>query len=320
VRALLIMLAAALAAPAHAQQAYPSKPVRLIVPYAASGVPDVLARVVAQSVSPDLGQPVVIDNKPGAGTIIGAEAAAKSAPDGYTLFLMDASSFAIMPAVQSKLPYDPIRDFAPITQGVRGLFFLIANASLGVGTVQELVSLAKAQPGRINYASAGTVSVHHLAMEQLKVMAKIDMVHIPYKGVIEAVPALLANDASVMFNALPSMIQHVKSGKLRILAVGSAQRVAVMPDVPTVAEAGFPDFALDTMIGFAAPAGTPRAIVERLNGALVKSLRSSEVQTRMQGGFGLEVVPSTPEQFGEYIRRARAYYAKLVKDINLKLD
>jgi tripartite-type tricarboxylate transporter receptor subunit TctC len=300
-------------------QAFPVKPVRIIVPYAPNGLPDVLARVVAQAMSPELGQQVLIDNKAGASTIIGAEAAARSVPDGYTLFLMDNNSAAITPAVMSKIPYDPVRDFSPITQAVRGPFFLIANATVGIGSVQELIALARKRPGEINYASPGNATVHHITMEQLKLLAKLDLVHVPYKGVIQVTPALLTNEVSVMFNTLPSMIEHVKAGKLRILAVASAQRSALMPEIPTVAESGFPDFDLDSTLGFAAPSGTPRAVIDRLHAAFVRSLKSPDVQSKMLG-FGMEVVANTPEQFGEQILKKRAYYAKLVRDIKLKID
>lgn len=300
-------------------QAFPVKPVKIIVPYAPNGLPDVLARVVAQALSPELGQQVMIDNKAGGSTIIGAEAAARSAPDGYTLFLMDNNSSSITPAVMAKIPYDPVRDFTPITQAVRGPFFLIANNALGVVSVQELIALAKKRPGEINYASPGNATVHHITMEQLKLLANINLVHVPYKGVIQVTPALLTNEVSVMFNTLPSVIEHVKAGKLRVIAVASAQRSAFMPDIPTVAEAGFPDFDLDSTLGFVAPAGTPRAIIDRLHGAFVNSLRSPEVQTRMLG-FGLEVVASTPEQFGDQIQKKRVYYARLVRDIRLKIE
>ncbi|MFM9969405.1 MAG: Bug family tripartite tricarboxylate transporter substrate binding protein [Burkholderiales bacterium] len=300
-------------------QNFPSKPIKIIVPYAPNGLPDVLARVVAQAMSPEIGQQVVIDNKAGASTIIGAEAAAKSPPDGYTLFLMDNNSSSITPAVITKLPYDPVRDFAPITQGVRGPFFLIVNTSLGVNSLQEFLTLARKRPGEINYASPGNATVHHITMEHLKLLAKLDLVHVPYKGVIQVTPGLLANEVSVMFNTLPSVIQHVKAGKLRILATASAQRTPLMPEVPTLVESGFPDLELDTTIGFAAPAGTPRDIVLRLYGAMVKSLRSPEVVSKMHS-FGMEVVATSPEQFGEQIRVKRAYYAKLVRDINLKID
>jgi tripartite-type tricarboxylate transporter receptor subunit TctC len=314
------LLLAALALPnAVLAQAFPSKPVRIIVPYAPNGLPDVLARVVAQAMAPELGQQLVIDNKAGASTIIGAEAAARSVPDGYTLFLMDNNYAAITPAVMSKIPYDPVRDFSPITQAVRGPFFLIANATVGISSVQELIALARKRPGEINYASPGNATVHHITMEQLKLLAKLDLVHVPYKGVIQVTPALLTNEVSVMFNTLPSMIEHVKAGKLRILAVASAQRSALMPEIPTVAESGFPDFDLDSTLGFAAPSGTPRAVIDRLHAAFVRSLKSPDVQSKMLG-FGMEVVANTPEQFGEQILKKRAYYAKLVRDIKLKID
>jgi tripartite-type tricarboxylate transporter receptor subunit TctC len=314
-----VLLAALTLAPAIQAQSFPSRPVKIIVPYAPNGLPDIVARVVAAAMSPDLGQQVVVDNKAGASTIIGAEAAARSAPDGYTLFLMDNNSSSITPAVIPKLPYDPVKDFSPVTQAVRGPFFLIANASLGVNSVPELIAAARRRPGEINYASPGNATVHHITMEQLKLLAKIDLVHVPYKGVIQVTPAIVANEVSVMFNTLPSMIQHVKAGKLKILATASSQRSSLMPEVPTVAEAGFPDFDVDTTIGFAAPAGTPRPIIDRLHGALVKGLNAPEVKAKMLT-FGMEVVGSTPEQFGEQIRKRRAYYAKLVRDINLKVD
>jgi tripartite-type tricarboxylate transporter receptor subunit TctC len=314
------LLAAALLASVSVHgQVFPSKPVKIIVPYAPNGLPDVVARVVGAAMAPDLGQQVVIDNKAGGSTIIGAEAAARSAPDGYTLFLMDNNSSSITPALIAKLPYDPEKDFTPITQAVRGPFFLIANEALGVASVQELIALARRRPGQINYASPGNATVHHITMEQLKLLAKIDLLHVPYKGVIQVTPALLSNEVSVMFNTLPSMIQHVKAGKLRILAVASLQRTSLMPEVPTVAEAGFPDFDLDTTVGFAAPAGTPPPIIDRLHGALVKGMNVPEVKAKLLT-FGMEVVGSTPEQFGEQIRKRRAYYAKLVRDIHLKLD
>lgn len=300
-------------------QDYPSRPIRIIVPYAPSGLPDVLARMVAGAVSPDLGQQVLIDNRPGGSTVIGAGLAAKAAPDGYTLFLSDVSSYAITPLAIPKLPYDPVKDFAPITRATRGAFFLIASPALGVNSVQELIALARSQPGKINYASPGNITVHHLVMEQLKLLAGIDMTHVPYKGVIQATPALLANESSVMFNTLPSMIAHVKAGKLRVLAAGSLQRSPALPDVPTVAESGFPGFEVSSGTGFAAPTGTPRPIIERLNAAIVNALRSPALQEKMSA-FGQRVISSTPEQFAEQIRKDREFYSILLGKLRLKLD
>jgi tripartite-type tricarboxylate transporter receptor subunit TctC len=298
-------------------QDYPARPIRVVVPYAPSGLPDVLARLVAQSMSGDIGQQVLIENRPGGSTVIGASLAAKAPPDGYTLFLADVNSYAITPLVMRDLPYDVLRDFAPISEASRGQYFLIAHPS--IGSVQELVAAAKAQPGKINYASPGNATVHHLVMEQFKLMAGIELTHIPYKGVIQATPALLSNEASVMFNTLPSIASHVKAGKLRILAAGSPQRSPVMPEVPTVAESGFPGFEVSSGTGFAAPAGTPRPVIERLNGAIVRALRSPALLEKM-GGFGQRVVGGTPEQFGEQMRRDQELYAKLIRAINLKLD
>ncbi len=300
-------------------QDYPARPIRMIVPYAPSGLPDLVARLVGQLISADLGQQVLIDNRPGGSTVIGAGAAAKAAPDGYTLFLADVNSFAITPFVLPNLPYDVLRDFAPIAEASRGQFFLIANPSLNAASVQELVALAKAQPGKINYASPGNATVHHLVMEQFKLMAGIALTHVPYKGVIQATPALLTNEASVMFNTLPSVITHVKAGKLRLLAAGSLQRSPAAPEVPTVAESGYPGFEVSSGTGFAAPAGTPRPVIDRLNSAINRALKTPGLLDKMSG-FGQRVIGGTPEQFAEQIRKDQELYSKLIRAINLKLD
>ncbi|MFM9969407.1 MAG: Bug family tripartite tricarboxylate transporter substrate binding protein [Burkholderiales bacterium] len=316
--AALLVIAAAQGAAAYAQE-FPSRPIRIIVPYAPSGLPDVVARLVGQAVAADLGQQVVIDNRPGGSTVIGASLAAKAAPDGYTLFVYDVNSYAITPLAIANLPYDVLRDFAPIAEASRGQFFLVANPQLGVATVQELVALAKSQPGKINYASPGNATVHHLVMEQFKIMAGISLTHVPYKGVIQTTPALLTNEASLMFNTLPSMTAHLKAGKLRLLAAGSLQRSAVMPDVPTVAESGYPGFEVSSGTGFASPAGTPRAIIDKLNTAINRALNTPDFQGKM-AGFGQRVVGGTPEQFMERVRRDREIYAKLMRAIDLKLE
>lgn len=314
----VLILATLMFSAAAFAQSYPSRPIRLVVPYGPSGLPDVLARVVGQKVSETLGEQVVIDNKPGASGIIGAQVAAKAAPDGYTLFQTDNNLYAINPAVYPQLPYNPSRDFAPVTQAVRGHMFLVANPALGVNSVQELIALANARPG-IMYGSPGNATIHHLGMEQLKLMAKVDLTHVPYKGVAQATPGLLSGDVSVMFVALTSVAPLAKAGKLRILAVGSGQRSSIMPEVPTVAEAGFPGFEVGTSMGFAAPAGTPRPIIERLNAEFVKALKSPEVQAKMPA-LGVEVVANSPEQFAEQIRKDQEHYSRLVRQIGLKVD
>ncbi|MFM9969404.1 MAG: Bug family tripartite tricarboxylate transporter substrate binding protein [Burkholderiales bacterium] len=301
-------------------QSYPAKPIRLVVPYAPSGLPDVLARLVAQAMSVEIGQSMLVENRAGGNTIIGAQAVASAPPDGYTLFLSSTNSYAVTPAVHAKLPYDPVKDFSPVTQALHGPLFLIVHPSLGVATVQELVARARARPGGINYGSPGNATVHQLSMEALKLRAGVDLTHVPYKGVLQAIPALLANEVSAIFVAFDAVAQHVKAGKLRAIAVGSAQRSTFLREVPTVAESGFPGFDVGTSMGFSAPVGTPRPVIDKLNAAFAKVLKSPEMEARIAQSFGMEVMVGTPEQYAERIDRERAYYAKLVKEINLKID
>jgi tripartite-type tricarboxylate transporter receptor subunit TctC len=315
------LVAAAIAIPGAAlAQAFPSRPIKLVVPYAPSGLPDVLARLVAQAVSQDIGQPVLVDNRPGGNTIIGAQFAAKAAPDGYTLFLSSTNSYAITPAVHARLPYDPVRDFTPVVQALHGPLFLIVNPALGVSSVQELIALARSKPGAITYGSPGNATVHQLSMEAVKLAAKVDLTHVPYKGVIQAIPALLSNEVSAMFVAFDAVAQHVKTGKLRAIAVGSARRSTLMKDVPSLAESGFPGLDVATSLGFSAPAGTPRPIIDRLYGSFARSLKSPEMEARIGQSFGMEVVAGTPEQYAERMTVERAFFARLVREIDLKVD
>jgi tripartite-type tricarboxylate transporter receptor subunit TctC len=299
-------------------QTFPAKPIRIVVPFGPVGLPDVLARVVASKMSESIGQQVIVDNKPGAGGIIAAQFTAQAAADGYTIMLT-GTDYAITPALHAKLPYDPLRDFAPVTQAIRGHLFLVVNSSLGVKSVQELVALAKARPGMIFYGSPGNGSLHHLGMEQFKLSAKIDLKHVPYKGVTQATPALMAGEISVMFTTLPSVLAGVKGGRLSILAVLSPQRSAAMPDLPTIAELGFQGVRVESTMGFVVPVATPPAIVERLNAELVKALTAPESKTKL-GNLDVEVVAGTAEQFREQIRRDQELYARLVREIKLKMD
>ncbi len=299
-------------------QGFPSKPIRLVSPYGTIGLPDVLARLVAAKMSESMGQPVIVDNKPGAGGIIAYQIVAKAAPDGYMVLLVADSDYAVTPALHATLPYDPGRDFTPVTQALRGTFFLAANSSLGVNSVQELIALAKARPG-LNYGSPGSGQTHHLAMAQFAIMAGVNLTHIPYKGVAQATPALLSGDVSVMFVTLPSVLPHVKAGKLRLLAAGSAQRSPLMPDLPTVAESGLPGFEARISMGFVVPAATPRAIIDQLNAQFVKALKSPDTETRLVS-FGMEVVAGTPEQFAAQLSRDQEHYPRLVRQIGLKID
>ncbi|MDB5729732.1 MAG: Tripartite tricarboxylate transporter family receptor [Noviherbaspirillum sp.] len=299
-------------------QGFPARPIRIIVPFGPTGLPDVLTRVVAAKMSESVGQQVIVENKPGAGGIIAAQYTAQQQPDGYTIMLA-GTDYAITPALHSKLPYDPIRDFAPLTQAIRGYLFIVVNTSLGVKSVPELVALAKARPGEIYYGSVGNGSLHHLGMEQFKLSAKIDLKHVPYKGVNQATPALTTGEIPVMFTTLPSIMPALKAGRLAILAVASPQRSATVPEVPTVAELGYPDVRVESTMGFVAPAATPPAIVERLNAELIKALTAPETRARLKA-LDVEVVTSTPEQFGERIRRDQEQFARLVREIKLKMD
>ncbi|MSQ73120.1 MAG: tripartite tricarboxylate transporter substrate binding protein [Betaproteobacteria bacterium] len=314
----LFVLAALMLAGASFGQGFPAKPIRLVVPFTTVGLPDVLARPVAAKISESIGQPVIVENIAGAGGVIAAQMVAKAPPDGYTVMLTTEAIYAITPALYSKITYDPLRDFTPVIQALRGTLFLVANSSLGVDSVQQLIALAKARPG-INYGSPGNGLVHHLAMAQFALMAGVKLTHVPYKGIAQATPALLSGEVSVMFVTLPSVLQHAKSGRLRILAAGSAQRSTFMPDLATVAASGFPGFDIGFNMGFVVPAATPRAITERLNVEFVKALKLPDIQSGL-AAFGVEVVAGTPEQFGEQIRKDHDYYTRLVPQIGLKVD
>jgi tripartite-type tricarboxylate transporter receptor subunit TctC len=300
-------------------QAFPSKPMRLVVPYGPGGLPDVMARLVAQKMAESMGQPVNVENKPGASGIIAAEFVAKSDPDGHTLFVGDIAQYALNPALRSNLPYDTLRDFVPITQALRAPLFLMVNAGMGVKNVAELVALAKAKPG-INYGSSGNASVHQLGMEQFALMAGFKVQHIPYKGVAQAVPAMLAGDTQLMFVSPTSagIGEQVRAGKVVILAVGSAQRWAQLPAVPTMAEAGYPLEAV-SIIGFFTRTGTPAPVVAKLHAELFKALKSPDVESKMPG-LGAVVVAGTPEEFTARIRADQANFAKLVKEVRVTVD
>jgi tripartite-type tricarboxylate transporter receptor subunit TctC len=311
--------AAALSLPGAAfAQGFPSRPIRIVLPYGPTGLPDALARTIADGVSGRIGQSVIVENKPGASGIIAAQIAAKADADGHTLLLIDNNIYGINPAVFAQLPYDPLRDFAPITQAISGPMFLVANAALGVKSVQDLVAFAKAHPG-MNYGSPGNATLHHLGMEQLALNAHIRLTHIPYKGVVQAVPALLTGDISSMFTAIVSVMPHVKAGKLVVLAVGGAERSKLMPEIPTVAEAGYPGFEVSTTMGFAAPAATPRPVIERLNKEFVAALKSESVAAKISQ-LGMEIVANTPEQFDAQIRKDQAHYLRIVRATNLKVE
>jgi tripartite-type tricarboxylate transporter receptor subunit TctC len=312
-------LLAVLLPPLAAAQAYPDKPIRVIVPVPAGGTPDVVARMVAPALSSLLGQHLVIDNRGGAGGLIGAELAAKAVPDGYTLFFSSPGSLTILPHLQKQVAYDTLTDFAPISLVSIGPFLLITHPSVPVRTVKELIALAKAEPGKLNYASAGNGAANHLAMELFKSMAGVNITHVPYKGAPQAVTDLIGGSVDLMFNSIPPVLQHIKTGRLRLLGVASAKRSPQLPDVPTISEAGVPGYEAITWFGLLAPARTPKPIVVRLSAALVKVVHAPDIKSQLEIQ-GYDPVGSSPEEFAAFIRTESQKYAKVVKLSGAKVD
>ena len=294
-----------------AAQNFPNRPIRFIVPFAGGGSPDVLARVVGKRVGDALGQPVVVENKPGASGIIAAETVAKAAPDGHTIFVSSVPHLAINPHMFAKLPYDPLKDFAPVAIGVNTQLLLVVNASFPAKTIFEFISYAKTHPG-LTYGTPGSGSQHHLAMELFKRQAGIDLVHVPYKGVSQSTTALLADEITCILTSYPTVAPHVKAGKLRLLATAEGKRYVRMPELPTIAEAGLPGYRISTEIGFVAPAGTPRPIIDKLNAEIVKALKIPEVAQQLNV-LGMDIVASTPEQYTESIRANYELYGRIAK-------
>ena len=311
----LLIVALTGAASATAQN-YPARPVRLIVPSSPGGGTDISARIIAPKLSEYLGQQVVVENRPGAGTMIGGEAAARSAPDGYTL-LMGISTLAINPAIYRKVPYDALKDFAPISQAVALPNVLVAHPSLPVKTVRELVAFSKARPGQINFASAGLGTSPHLSMELFLSMTGLKMVHVPYKGSGPGVTDLVAGHVPLMMPNMLSALPHIKSGRLRALGVTSAKRASRASDIPTLAEAGVPGYEAVQWYGVLAPAGTPRAIITRLHAEVVRVLRQPDIKERFLSD-GAEPVGSSPEEFAAFIRAETAKWAQVIKDAGLR--
>jgi tripartite-type tricarboxylate transporter receptor subunit TctC len=317
--ALAILFALAAGTGSAFAQAWPSKPVKLIVPYPPGGSADILARAIGQKLSDGLAQSVVVENRPGAGTAIGAEATAKAAPDGYTIMLGTVSSHAINPALNPGLKYDPVKDFAPVSMVAFIPFVLLVHPSLPARNVQELIALAKAKPGSLNFSSAGSGTSNHLAGELFKSMTGTFMVHIPYKGSAPALADLLAGQVNLMFDLVLTAQPHVKSGAARALAVTGLERSAALPGVPTVAESGVPGFEVSAWFGFFAPAGTPSAIVTALNAETVKAMRAPDLRERL-ASQGADAVSNTPEQFSAYVKDELAKWTRVVKASGMKAD
>ena len=317
-RLVLMALAAAAAGSAFAQAGYPSKPVRLVVPSSAGGGTDIVARIIAPDLSKRLGQQVVIDNRPGAGTMIGIEVAAKSPPDGYTL-LMGLSTLAINSALYKKVPYDPQRDFAPITQAISSASIIVVHPSVPVKTLKELIAFARARPGQINYASAGTGTYPHMTMELFLSMAKLKMVHIPYKGTAPAMIDMVAGQVATMAATILTGMPQIRAGRLRPLGITSAARSPIVPDLPTVAEAGLPGYESVQWYGMLAPARTPRDIITRLHGEATRVLQQPEIKARFAGD-GADPVGSSPEEFTRYIQSELTKWAKVARDAGIQQE
>ena len=300
-------------------QAYPTKPVTIIVPFAAGGTTDILARIIGQALTAELGQSVVVDNRAGAGGNIGGQAAAKATPDGHTLFMGTVGTHAINASLYKKMPFDPVKDFAPLTRVANVPNLLVANPAQPYKSVKDLIAYARANPGKVNFGSSGNGSSNHLSGELFKSLAKVDMQHVPYKGSAPAVTDLLGNQIGIMFDNMPSAIPHVRSGKLVPLAVTTAKRSPELPNVPTIAEAGVPGYEATSWFGMFAPAGTPAPVLAKLNAAIVKVLAQPDVKKKINEQ-GAEVYSETPEQFAAFIQAESVKWGKVVKESGASLD
>jgi tripartite-type tricarboxylate transporter receptor subunit TctC len=314
---LLVLTAAVCASTANAQP-YPNKPIRMIVISAPGGSTDILSRTLASSMTNTLGQNIVLDNKPGGGGIIATETTAKAPPDGYTI-LMSNTSHSVLPSLHKKLPYDPIKDFAPVSLVALTHSLLLVNPTLPVKNVKELLDLARAQPGKLNYASGTTGASAHFGAELLKLMGKVNIVQVPYKGTAGQLTALIAGEVQMSFVTMPSALPHVQSGRLRAIAIGSPRRSPTLPDLPTVAESGLPGFDIGAWNGILAPAGLPAPIMSKLNAAIVK-MTHDPVAKEHASGQGAELTSMSPQEFTAYIKTQIARFAEVVKATGMRAD
>jgi tripartite-type tricarboxylate transporter receptor subunit TctC len=301
-------------------QTFPQRSVRIVVPYPPGSGTDIVARLLAQRMTEAWGQPVVVDNRPGAGAIVGVDAIAKAAPDGYTIGVADTGPLVINPAIYPKLPYDPFRDLAPIAEIAKLPFMLVVHPSLGVSSVAELIAEAKKRPGQINYASVGNGSVVHLATELFRKQAGIEMTHIPYKGSAPALTDVLSGTTPVMFVNLLSGLPHVKSGRLRVLAIGTPARISALPDTPTVSEAGVRGYQFQAWFGMLAPAATPAPVIERIGGEIRRVLALPEIRDKLINDGGMVPVGGTAAQFRALIATEKDHWGKLVKDTGARVE
>lgn len=300
-------------------QTYPGKPVRIIVPFPAGGNADILARILGQKMAESFGQQIIVDNRAGAAGIIGAQAAAKSAPDGYTLFMGTTGTQTTNPAVYAKLPYDPLKDFAPVSNFAGSPYVLVVHPSLPARNLRELIALAKRRPGALHYASFGAGSSAHLTGVLLQSVAKIDIVHVAYKGGPPALADLVGGHVEMMFNLLPGVLPHVKAAKLRALAVAAEKRTGAIAEMPTFAESGIADFHSDSWYGVLVPSGTPRDIIAKLNAEILRVLAVPDVRQRL-AAEGAEPMGDTPERFAEQIKRDLARWTRVAKEAKVKVD
>ena len=314
VTAITLSLTIPAAMPARA--AFPDRPVKIIVPFAPGGGTDLIARVLADFMTRDLGQPVVIENKPGAGTILGTAAAASSAPDGYTL-VMATFAHAVNPSINAKLPYDTFKAFTPVALVARSFNVVVVNPKLPFKTLQDVIAFAKANPGKLNYGSFGIGTSAHLSGELFKTMAHVELTHVPYKGAAPAITDLLGGQIEVMFSTVASVASYVEGGQLRALGVTSAQRSPAFPDLPTVAEAGVPGYAAESWYGLYAPAGTPPDAITRLNTSVASAIRAGAFK-QLETREGLVFAPGTPEDFDRYVRGEAARWHDLVNTAHIQ--
>ena len=315
-----LLVALLCAIPLAAQpQAYPNKPIRWIVPYTGGGITDVVTRVVTQKIGASLGQPIVVDNRPGANSIVGADIAAKATPDGYTMLTVIAAHAANATLYAGKLPFDPVKSFIPVSLAGIAPLILTANNNFPAKDVKELIAYAKANPGKVNFGSSGIGAAAHLTTELLKQTAAIDMMHVPYKGTSPALTALMANDIQILVDVPSTLMPHVRGGKIKALAMFSAQRIQGAPEVPTMAQAGGPSLESSTWVLFMAPAGTPREVVNRLSSETAKAINESDIRSRFSQ-IGIEPVGNSPEQAANFLADEIAKWSRVITAAGVKAE